>query len=306
MNHGFLILTHFPPKYAYEQVRRLQSENSFFFIHFDKKLQLDQDDKYLKLLQQMPNVTLPQARVDVHWAGFSTLEATLLLLKAGVNSGKQIDYFHFMSGQCMPVKSIAYIQQFFSKNRGKEFLEYYLMPKDGEGVSQRRLDKYHLFDYFHRTTGIKNTALKNINNLLRKAQRMLKRIGMYRRYPDSFPLPYAGAVYWSLTGQACKYITSYVDNNPAFYKRLKFTQSADEMMIQTVFMASPFSNNAVNKTLRFANFAGATSSPHPLTMANLHDLEAEDILFARKFTSESKELLEYLDKNVLGTSQVTA
>jgi hypothetical protein len=63
-------------------------------------------------------------------------------------------------------------------------------------------------------------------------------------------------------------------------------------------MNSPFKGHAVNNNLRFINFKDSISSPKPLTMANLPEISGPDVLIARKFTAESKELLAYLDKNV--------
>ena len=299
MKHAFLILTHFPPEKIYIQVQRLQSADHCFFIHFDKKQVVNPSDPFYGKLIEMGNVVVLKDRVNVQWGGFRTITATLLLMKEALKD-KSIDYLHFMSGECLPVKSMSYFHDYFSKHAGKEFMDYFLMTEKAyHGITFRRLDKYHLHDYFNpRSPKVKDVVIKLFNSGLRKMQRILKFAGIYRRYPADFPTIYAGRVQWSLTYAACQYIVSYSEQHPDFYNRFRYTQSADEMYFQTILVNSPFRESITNFNLRFVNFVGLASSPRPLTMANIRDVSPDNILFARKFTPESKELLDYLEKNV--------
>jgi core-2/I-Branching enzyme len=299
MKHAFLILTHFPPEKIYRQVQRLQSAGHCFFIHFDKKLAVDPYDPFYKKLVEMGNTVILQDRINVQWGGFRTIAATLSLIREALKD-RQVGYLHFLSGECLPVKSMEYFHEYFTTNAGKEFIDYFLMTsKAYHGITFRRLDKYHLHDYFNpRSSKAKDVAVKLVNSILRKSQRLLRAAGIYRRYPTGFPAVYAGRVHWSLTYAACEYIVNYSERHREFYNRFRYTQSADEMYFQTILVNSPFKGNITNFNLRFVNFVGLASSPRPLTIANLNDIKPGNILFARKFTPESAELLEYLEKNV--------
>ena len=122
--------------------------------------------------------------------------------------------------------------------------------------------------------------------------------GIYRRYPPGYPALYAGSQWWSLTYGACNYIAGYVRERPDFYDRFKHTQIPDEYFFQTLVMNSPYRENVVNDNLRFINFVGITSSPAPCTLDNIPDIRKDNILFARKFTPESKSLIDWLQQHV--------
>lgn len=300
MKHGFLILTHFPPEKIYNQVRRLQSPDHYFFIHFNVRLKIDEEDPFYKKLIAIDHVVILKERVGVQWGGIKILDAILLLIREGLKN-KEISYFHLISGECMHVKPISYIHEFFEKNKGKEFIHQFLMPEyhPTGNLTYKRLNKYHLYDFFDlKSNKPKDRILKTVNSAFRKLQRLLKLVGIYRRYSSKLPVLYAGSMWWSLTYDACAYISKYDHEHPEFYKRFSYVQLPDEIFFHTIIMNSPFKDNVVSENLRFIDFTNAIGHPHELTMKYLPDLAKENILFARKFTPASEELLDYLDKNV--------
>lgn len=304
MKHGFLILTHFPPERVYNQIVRLQSPLHIFVIHFDKKLVIDENDVFYKKLLALSNVTILKNRINITWAGFSMLPPILDLIRTAVKD-KEVGYIHLLSSECLHVKSIPELHDFFNRNKGKEYIHHLLMPKERteHAFTYRRIDKYHLLDYYnYKSKRTKDLIIKGIDSIFRKIQRVLKLVGIYRRYSSEFPTLYAGATWWSLTRDMGQYIVDYVDQHPKFYNRMRFTQSSDEILIQTIVMDSPYRDKVVNSTLRYIYFEPTASHPNPLTMKDLPELQKENIMFARKFTSESKELLEYMDKHVFKIS----
>lgn len=300
MKHGFLILTHLAPVKILDQVKRMQSGDHYFFIHFDKKQVLDTEDAAYKELVASANVHILSDRIGVQWGSFSIVAATIALMRAALKQ-KDIGYMHLMSGECLHVKPMSYVHQYFEQHNGKEFLHHFVMPEKSNehSYTHRRLDKYHLHIYFNpRSPKLKDKAIKVLNDSLRRLQRVLKPLGIYRRYPAGYPKLYAGIAWWSLTYNACKYIVDYVDQHPDFYQRFKYVQLPDEIFFQTVIMNSPYAANVVNDNVRFQDFKNAISNANPMTEEHKPDLANENVLFARKFTPVSKELLAYLDKNV--------
>ncbi len=300
MKNGFLILTHFPPEKILGQVTRLSAENHYFFIHFDKKLIIDPEDPfYLKLLSAN-NVTILKTRVNVQWGSFNIVAATLLLIREALKN-KELGYLHFISGECLPVKSKQYINDYFTRNNGKEFIHHFPMPEKSteHGVTYERINKYHLHDYYSpKSKKIKDVVIRIMNSIFRKTQKILKPAGLYRKYPSTFPVLYAGSQWWSMSYQACSYIIDYCDQHPEFISRMQHTQIPDEFFIQTIILNSPFKDNVVNNNLRFFDFTNEISSPRPIEMGDIPELSKPDVLFARKFTAKSKEVINYLEKNV--------
>ncbi len=300
MKHAFLILTHFSPEHTLKQVQRLQDAGHYFFIHFDKKLLVDTEDVFYKQLAAEPNVTILSKRVSVRWGSVTMLNATLELIRSALPKN-DIGYMHLLSGECLHVKSVKYIHYYFEKNKGKEFIDQFTMPVNSKehSLSYRRIDKYHLYNFFDfKSKKLKDVLWRNVNTGFRVLQRLLKPIGIYRRYSSKLPVLYAGSQWWSLTYGACKYIVEYTEQHPEFYDRIYYSQIPDEFYFQTVIMNSPFKDHVVSNNLRFIDFIGATSHPHELTMKYVKGLADEHKIFARKFTPASKELLEYLEKNV--------
>lgn len=301
MKHGFLILTHFPPEKIHPQVLRLQHPDHYFFIHFDAKIKIAENDTDYNALVNMSNVVMIERRTDVKWGGFSILTPIFGLVRAALQV-PEVAYLHLLSAECLHVKSIKDLHSFFERNNGKEYISYSLMPKERteSHFTYRRIDKYHLYDYYNfKSKNRKDVIVKYIDSGFRVLQRALKVVGIYRRYPDNLPVLYAGPTWWSLTRNACQYMVNYIDDNPAFYNRFAFTQLSDEIVPQTLMMHSPYKDNVVNDFLRYIYFEKSYSAhPVALTMEYLPELMKENVMFARKFTPDSKELLEYMDKHI--------
>lgn len=300
MKHAFLLVTHFSPERTYQQVQRMKGENFLFYIHFDKKLYISPDDPYYKILKETEGVHIYENRINVQWGAFGITKINLKLMQEALKD-KDVKYIHPISGECLHVKSVQYINDYFRKHAGQEFIRHWIMPHENtSGWGYNRLDKYHLHDYFNpRSQKLKDRTIKQINAMLRVSQRLLKRIGIFRRYPSDFPTLYGGSAWWSITRECALYVMDYLEKNPEYYRRFKFTQLSDEMFLQTIIVNSPFKENVVNNNLRYIVFLTASPShPQYLTMDDLDELSEEDVLFARKFTNKSTELIDYLEKNV--------
>jgi hypothetical protein len=301
MKHGFLLMTHFPPEQLSKQIKRMQSDDYYFFIHYDKKIQIAENDPFYLELKAQKNVIFTKDRHLVNWGSIGGVNAIMALLNEAMKY-KDISYLHVFSGQCLPVKPAEYIQEYFKKNYGKQFIEGAVMPKHHHehALTYSRVDKYHLHLYFDpRSSKMKDVTLKYVNSAFRKLQRALKLVGIYRRYPSHFPTLYAGKTWWSFTYDACAYMVDYVAKNPDFYKFFKYVQLADEVFFHTIIMSSPFAANVVNDNVRYQDFTNAVGYANVLTIEHLEGVREENKLFARKFTKESAELLEWLDKNEL-------
>lgn len=302
MKHGFLVLTHFSPQKTCDLISRLSDPDHYFVIHFDKKTRIDETDPFYQKLVADKNVTVLKDRVDVQWGGYRIINADLNMMRE-ILKHKDIDYVHLVTGQCLPIKSKAYMREYFTRHKGKQFIDTFLMPRDSKehGLAYNRVNKYHLHDLFNpRSKKTKDKIIGQINVAFRKLQGLLKFAGIYRRYPSHYPPIYAGSAWWSLSYDACKYVVDYVDVHPDFHKRFRYTQFVDEMFIQTVIMNSPFKDHVVNNNLRFIDFIFGTSSPKDLTMEHMEAMSKPDFIFARKFGDPSKELIAYLDKHVVG------
>ncbi len=305
VRHTFLINTYGAPDRAVRQVRALDHPLHRIFIHWDKKTPLDREAPAFQELAGNPRVhVLPDsARVTVQWGSIRIVDAILALMRAALPGTAEDEYLHLLSGECMPAKSNEYLHQFFEAHRGTEFLSTWSMPpkRDG-GWGPNRYDKFLLHEFFNpRSSAPRDVLIKHLNGLLRKAQRVLKPLGIYRRYPARFPRLWGGWTWWSLTAPCCRYWLQYWEKRPDFVRRMRYTFATDEMAPHSIIMASPFAGAVRTFNLRYAPMIpGPATHARALIEADYEAIQGPDILIARKFTPESEGLIRRMEREVWG------
>ncbi|HEY5706879.1 MAG TPA: beta-1,6-N-acetylglucosaminyltransferase [Terrimicrobiaceae bacterium] len=296
MKHAFLIIAYKHVSLLTQLIEQLDHPDSSFFIHIDKKSPLIEDPS-AQALKSRSNVYFAKERIDMHWAGFSHVRATLQLLESAL-SGTDATYCHLLSGQCFPIRSMVTFLQFFEENNGRNFMDYFSIPDPrwGESGGRDRLTYYHLHD-------VLNSKGRYFDLLDRKFTSVQKLLNIKRRYPKSFPSLYGGGTWWSLHRDFLEYFLSYIEENPVFYKRFQHSFCPDEFLFQTVLMDSPFKDTAVNNNLRFIDWSGKGSSPPDLDETYLEQLMTGEHLFARKFDPlRSERLIQRIKAEMLESS----
>ena len=144
MKIAYLILAHKNPRHLQRLINALQYDNTAFFIHVDAKVNnLDE----FKLFKSFDNVYFIKRRVDVQWGAYSMIKATLNGLEEIVQSNIGCDYISLISGQDYPIKKNKEIHDFFTMNKGKEFLHFSKFPTgelpDG---GMERIEYYYNYD----------------------------------------------------------------------------------------------------------------------------------------------------------------
>ncbi|ENX71649.1 hypothetical protein F884_00210 [Acinetobacter sp. CIP 102143] len=94
MNHSFLILTHKPIEHIFYYADL--NKDIFFYVHVDKKIDINKIEKEARY----GNVVFlnDQDRINISWAGFSMIQATINLIAYALAHDKQNEYFHLISG----------------------------------------------------------------------------------------------------------------------------------------------------------------------------------------------------------------
>lgn len=91
MKTCFLVLTHKPIPYLLSFAKSHPEYD--FYIHVDVKVQLEDVS-----CNAPDNVYFIEKRVDVKWAGFSMVRATLNLIDYALSKDSENQFFHFISG----------------------------------------------------------------------------------------------------------------------------------------------------------------------------------------------------------------
>jgi hypothetical protein len=280
MRVAHLILTYTNPGQTERMIRRLYHENFDFYIHVDKKFDISPH----LYLQALPNVYFIQKRVDVTWAGFSTIIATFECIKEIVASGITYDFINFMSGQDYPIKNAAFIYKFFEDNKGKEFLSFRDMKNDWtEGLI--RLEKYFLSAY----------SFKGKYRI----EQLINLITPKRKLPYNLH-PYGKSMFWMLSPDTAMYVVNTVENDRKLKNFFWLCWASDEFVFQTILLNSPLKEKVINNNYRYIDWSAGGANPKILNESDAAQLAATDDLFARKFdVINHPAILDFIDDNLL-------
>ena len=95
----YMILTHKNIDHIYKLASEMPASN--FYIHIDLKADITQ---IRKGLHNIENIFFVENRVDIKWAGFSMIQATLNLMNYALQHDTQNEYFHLISGDDVILK----------------------------------------------------------------------------------------------------------------------------------------------------------------------------------------------------------
>lgn len=304
MKHAFLILAHTDPLQLNRLISSLNSESSFFYIHWDKKSELILDESpILKELQTHPNIHFIKNRTKVYWGGISIVHATIKLLKEAFKN-KEITYFHLLSGIDYPLKPLSYILHFFENNI-HNYLTY--VPE----ASQKRryfIERYYFYDndYINpqnKKRSIKRTiAYQTLLFIQRCTWFLVQVLGLRIRKKLNMEF-YHGTQWFSFHRNAVTYIINYLNENPWILKRFKHTAVCDESFFTMLLMNNlELKKTVVNNDLRLRLYDGKPNRVgYILTEKDFELIKNSDALFGRKFISGKSEKLIELINNMFST-----
>ncbi len=273
MKHAILILAHGNVRYLSALIDYFDN-NFYIYVHLDKKSLFSESE--LEEISQKENVVYISRKYKINWGGYDLLKAELLLLEKACKDN-YADYYHFISGQDIPVVSLEEFKLFFEKNKGREFLEYAQLPrKDWDKDTFDRIEFYHFYDYVNHKT-------KRGRKIIGKAISFQKRFHIRRKLPSYFPALYGGSAWFSLSKEAVNYVVDFTSTAPAFLKRLRCTFAPDETYILTVLVNSPLRPNIENNNLRYIVWKLRNNSfPAILDLSDYYAILESGSLFARK------------------------
>ncbi|MDE1006207.1 MAG: hypothetical protein OSB38_11125 [Paraburkholderia fungorum] len=297
MRVAYLMLVHDNPDHFKRVVRKLSSESACFFVHVDKKADLESFKSF-----EHPNLQFCTERLDCAWGHISLVDATLKLMRLALSSGALCDYFVLLSGACYPLHYPEYIEMFFNRNRGTEFIEIFKFPNIQYGKPIERLTRYWI-----RKGG-------PFNFLRWRMQKILNFLLPARRYDIALgsACPMAGSQWWALSRSAVSYTLNFLDEHPCFYKFFRHVDCPDELVFQTVLWNSDF-RSKISHSLTFTHWLPNSRGPEDIDL-NFIDIFRKtpvldspynncphvkrEVVFARKFCRNSN-VLDLIDKLVV-------
>ncbi|MDR1886420.1 MAG: glycosyltransferase, partial [Prevotellaceae bacterium] len=278
MTFAYLILAHKNPSRLLRMVDALTADGTYFFIHVDKKTD---ETPFKSIIGERENVFFCERRKTVNRAGFSLVEATMELIREMIIHAGIPDYVHLMSGQDFPIKSNEYIFNYFERNRGTNFIEYFSLPSEiwNDGMERIRYKWY-----------VDDVGYVKATELIRK-----------QKTRDFLPdiVPYGGATWWSLTGECVAHIFSECNQGSQMHEFYRYTVSPDEMLFHTFLMNSKFKDTVKNYSLRKMDWSAGQAHPKTWKREDFGELITSPRLFARKFDADiDSEILDRLEMHI--------
>lgn len=273
--HAYLIMAHTNFNQLQTLISILDDPRNDIYVHVDKRATKFNERYYVTKFSKLIFIN----RKAVNWGAYSQIDCEIRLLKAAKDSGITYSYYHLLSGLDFPIKDQNYIHSFFEKNEGKEFLDF--DPKSDNNTFDRVKYYYFFQDFIGRNKG----KIPGILYYLQERSITIQRkIGTKRKF--TFPM-YKGANWFSITNDLVTFVLQQKSN---IRKRFRYTLCADEIVLQSIAMNSPYRQNIVNCSLREIDWT--RGEPYTYRTGDLSILKASTALFARKFD-------ESVDNNII-------
>ncbi|WP_336830741.1 MULTISPECIES: beta-1,6-N-acetylglucosaminyltransferase [Sphingobacterium] len=285
MKQAILITAYKDTSSVYELVK-VFGEDFNFYVHFDKKSQLD-----VTSLKSITNLTIINS-YKVNWGGTNHFFAILDLCKAALENKDNV-FFHLITAEDFPIKSLS---DFWQLDIGKNYLDYTEFPYYGWDSSGGfdRINYYRFFDLF-------NAKKKNGARILNFLLNLQKKIGLKRKSLN-FDKLYGGSTYWSLNRESLEKVFSVLDYK--MLRRLRYTFCAEEFVFQSIIMNSALKHTVVNNNLRYIDWQSKRGGdPAFLDETDFDNLKNCDKLFARKILKTDKNQLLIALKSHIGYTE---
>jgi hypothetical protein len=307
MNKNYIILAHTNPKQLGRLIAKLNSPNTFFYIHIDKRCEIEDFKVYINF----SNVFFLENRIKCRWGDISLVQATILCMRAVVKD-QRLGYCILISGQDYPIKTNEALTDFLQKNVAYDFAE--LIPATQLWTGSRwrvRIEQYK-FDFSDKREDfvvvpyIFSRSIFHIFNVWKILKMLVKGVPNFklifkkRKFP-TYLKPYAGSQWWALRVATIEKTLAFLEAHPDYLVYNQYAFCTDEFFFHSILQHLRETKQIqVKPNLTFVNWKAAEApSPEDLESADFDKLIQlpEPYFFARKFNTEKDAvILDRLDE----------
>lgn len=282
--HAYLILAHTNPAQLKTLLGTLDDIRNDIYVHIDASAPFSEEP--FEGICRNATLHFIKPRIEAHWGGYSLARIELELLEAATATSHR--YYHLISGMDLPIKSQDYIHDFFDRNDGKEFINYWKIKK-------KNRTRFNCWSPFPEGGGY---FLTNFLNNVAKGFQLLAGIKINRGIDFKY-----GSQWFSITDNMARYILSKKD---WVRKTFRHTTTCDEVFVATLAWMSPLRENIYDSTeyewnstlnntsnMRFIDWSRGPSSRHPWVFeaGDFEMLASLPHLWARKFDERKDSLI---------------
>lgn len=288
MKLAYIISCYKLPDQVISLVNALNSKDSFFMIHIDKKTDIGYVKHLKKQLVGYENVVFLK-RHKCYWGDYGHVRATLKAIRYLIEHDIAFDYFNVITGQDYPIKPISFIHKFFT-DKTKSYMEFFPLPtKNWQGGGLDRLNRLHI------QLGSKKIILPEKTS--KYIHKIFFRIPVTKQNGFMF---YGGSGYFSLSKKHVKYIYYFLKENKSYERFFRYSYISDEIFFHTILLNSKYSSQVVNNNLRLIDWSGPKEYPTIFRMKDFETIKKSKALFARKFDAKiDNDIIKKINKSIL-------
>ena len=256
---AYLILVHRYPGQFKRLFRAIYHPANYYLVHVDKRSGVGLQTEIQDFLSSFTNASLLKSQ-STRWGGYSLVDAELRGIEELLKFGSEWEFFINLSAQDFPLKSQMYIQDFLSRNIGKDFIRVANQSKFCPGTLSRIQNYVAEFGNWVLRTPIKRQYLRGVT-------------------------PYIGNQWMILSRKFCEFLC-YSPEVERFKRFYRHTYISDEGFFQTVIMNTSYKGIIVNddkRTIDWVPVGTIKLRPRDFTSKDAEFLLASQGLFARKF-----------------------
>lgn len=262
--NAFLVLSHKNIDHIYDLAQKNHDSN--FYIHVDLKVNIN---KIKKNISNLENIFFIEDRVDIKWAGFSMIQATLNLMQYALQHNKNNEYFHIISGDdVLLTKNLSWSD------------DSILME-----CKESKVHRYRMrFNVPHADTNYQRSFL---GKLLTQGYKFLDKI-----FPTAENF-YFGSQWFSIRREQLQKILNSisVEDMDFFRKKLCPDEHFFQYLVIKNSLLAKVSSSGNKRFIIFDENYQRGSSPIFLTAKHLLEAKSEKYWFARKV--EQKVMYEF-------------
>jgi hypothetical protein len=281
---AYVISAYKLPQQLVRLVRRLDTPNSTFAIHVDRKTPDAIHRQMVQGLRDLQSVRFVE-RHTCHWGGFGHVRATLKGIDRLLRDGIAFDFVVLLSGQDYPLRTPRAIEEFLARAGGRSFMSHWPLPHEpwsGRGGLDR-IERWHL-------VGPRHLHLS---------------LALRRRLPGGL-VPFGGGPYWCLARPLVERVHEVVLTRPDLVRFFEHAFIPDELFFQTILLNSVLADSIAGRHLHYISW-DAEPGPKILGVDDVETLLDSEKLFARKFdVAVDPHVLDLIDERLREEHDVLA
>lgn len=297
--HAYLIIAFNNWSVLEKLIRLLDHERNDIYIHINSAIE-DFDFEYYKGLAKKSKVYYTE-RFHTEWGTPKLMVAQMYFLQMA-HGNLNYQYYHVLSGACLPLRTQNEIHKFFDENNGKEFIHFASKPPLDKNIYDRYAYDHRFHKHIRENSVVKRVLFGVMLEKLYVGMQKLLKVDRQKHNPYELCF---GSSWFSITDEFAFHILEHWDY---LLNSFKHTFAPDEIYVQTLAYNSKFKDRLYYDKMddnyiacmRYIDWN--RGNPYSFSIEDYQELMESGCLFARKFdlkTPGQREIVERIYQELM-------